>query len=547
MTTHQNPYNVGLDKTPANYAALTPLDFIAWSARVCPNRVAVIHGERRFTWAETYARSRRLASVLVDMGISSGDTVATLLSNTPEMYEAHFGIPMTGGVINALNTRLDARAIAFMLGHGEAKVLLVDREFSSVAADALALMELPPTIIGVDDPVYDGDGTLLGIEYEALLSRGDPNYDWQPPSDEWNAIALGYTSGTTRDPKGVVTHHRGAHLNAIGNALAWNMGRYPIYLWTLPMFHCNGWCFPWTIAAQSGTNVCLRKVEPAAMFRLMKEHHVTHYCGAPIVHNTLVSAPAELRAGLTHQMHAMVAGASPPATMIEGLERMNIELTHTYGLTEVYGPSAACTKQEEWNELHPDEIAMLNGRQGVPYVLQGDATVLDPERMERVPHDGETMGEIMFRGNIVMKGYLKNPTATQKAFAGGWFHSGDLAVMHADGYMKIKDRAKDLIISGGENISSLEVEEVLFRHPSVFAALVVAQPDEKWGETPVAFVELRPNMTATEDEIIAHCYNALAHFKAPKNVVFGPLPRTSTGKVQKFILREKAKSAEAIV
>ena len=364
MTTHQNPYNVGLDKTPANYAALTPLDFIAWSARVCPNRVAVIHGERRFTWAETYARSRRLASVLVDMGISSGDTVATLLSNTPEMYEAHFGIPMTGGVINALNTRLDARAIAFMLGHGEAKVLLVDREFSSVAADALALMELPPTIIGVDDPVYDGDGTLLGIEYEALLSRGDPNYDWQPPSDEWNAIALGYTSGTTGDPKGVVTHHRGAHLNAIGNALAWNMGRYPIYLWTLPMFHCNGWCFPWTIAAQSGTNVCLRKVEPAAMFRLMKEHHVTHYCGAPIVHNTLVSAPAELRAGLTHQMHAMVAGASPPATMIEGLERMNIELTHTYGLTEVYGPSAACTKQEEWNELHPDEIAMLNGRQG---------------------------------------------------------------------------------------------------------------------------------------------------------------------------------------
>ena len=547
MTTHPNPYAIGLDKNPANYTPLTPIDFIAWSARVCPSRVAVIHGERRFTWAETYARSRRLASALVGMGITVGDTVAALLSNTPEHYEAHFGVPMTGAVLNALNTRLDARAIAFMLEHGEAKVLLVDREFSALAAAALGMIDRRPVVIGVDDPVYDGEGELLGVEYETFLSRGDPEYAWQPPSDEWNAIALSYTSGTTGDPKGVVTHHRGAYLNAIGNVLAWNMQRYPVYLWTLPMFHCNGWCFPWSIAAQSGTNVCLRKVEPAAIFRLMKEHRVTHYCGAPVVHNTLVSAPAELRDGLTHHIYAMVAGASPPSSMIEGLERINIELTHTYGLTEVYGPSAACTKQEEWEALSPNECAIRNGRQGVPYVLQGDAAVLDPQRMERVPADGETMGEIMFRGNIVMKGYLKNPAATQKAFAGGWFHSGDLAVTHADGYMKIKDRAKDIIISGGENISSLEVEEVLFRHPGVFAAAVVAQPHEKWGETPIAFVELRPGQSVSEDELVAHCYEQLAHYKAPKTIVFGPLPRTSTGKVQKFVLRERAKSVEAIV
>ena len=543
----RNPYDVGLDKNPANYASLTPIDFIAWSARVCPNRVAVIHGERRFTWAETYARARRLASALAGLGITVGDTVAGLLSNTPEHYEAHFGVPMSGAVLNALNTRLDARAIAFMLDHGEAKVLLVDREFSAVATAALGMVERQPIVIGVDDPVYDGDGDLLGMEYETFLSHGDPEYVWLPPSDEWNAIALSYTSGTTGDPKGVVTHHRGAYLNAIGNVLAWNMQRYPVYLWTLPMFHCNGWCFPWSIAAQSGTNVCLRKVEPAAIFRLMKEHKVTHYCGAPVVHNTLVSAPAELREGLTHHIHAMVAGASPAASLIEGLERINIELTHTYGLTEVYGPSAACTKQEEWESLDPDESAKRNGRQGVPYVLQGDAAVLDPERMERVPADGETMGEIMFRGNIVMKGYLKNKPSTDAAFAGGWFHSGDLGVMHPDGYIQLKDRSKDIIISGGENISSLEVEEALFRHPGVFAAAVVAQPHEKWGETPIAFVELRPGKSVSEDELIAHCYEQLAHFKAPKTIVFGPLPRTSTGKVQKFILRERAKSVEAIV
>jgi len=547
MITHPNPYDVGLDKNPANYASLTPLTFIAWSARVCPDRVAVIHGERRFSWADTYARARRLASSLVRAGVGVGDTVATLLSNTPELYEAHFGVPMTGGVINTLNTRLDARAIAFMLEHGEAKVLIVDREFSALATSALGMVDRYPLVIGVDDPDYDGDGTLLGVEYETFLSRGDPEYAWQEPSDEWNAIALNYTSGTTGDPKGVVSHHRGAHLNAVANVLAWNMQRYPVYLWTLPMFHCNGWCFPWTMAAQTGTNVCLRKVDVATIFRLMKEHGVTHYCGAPVVHSSLLAAPEHLRTGLTHRIHAMVAGASPPSSMIEGLERINIELTHTYGLTEVYGPSAACTKQEEWEALDPNDNALRNGRQGVPYVLQGDAAVLDPERMERVPADGETMGEIMFRGNIVMKGYLKNPAATARAFAGGWFHSGDLAVTHADGYMKIKDRAKDIIISGGENISSLEVEEALFRHPAVFAAAVVAQPHEKWGETPVAFVELKPDSSVTDHALIDHCYERLARFKVPKTIVFGPLPRTSTGKVQKFVLRERVRSVEAIV
>ena len=542
-----NPYDIGLGKNPANYAPLTPLGFIAWSARVCPNRVAVIHGARRFTWADTYERARRLASALANRNVGVGDTVATLLANTPEMYEAHFGVPMTGAVLNTLNTRLDASAIAFMLQHADAKVLLVDREFSDLAARALALIERRPFVIDVDDPDYDGEGERRGaVEYEEFLSGGDPEYAWQPPSDEWNAISLNYTSGTTGNPKGVVYHHRGAYLNAIANILAWNMPRYPVYLWTLPMFHCNGWCFPWTVASQSGTNVCLRKVDAAKIFELIREHRVTHYCGAPIVHNTLLAAPPELREGITHLVHAMVAGASPPASTIEALERINIELTHTYGLTEVYGPATVCAKQEEWTALEPNERAVLNGRQGVPYVLEGDAAVLDPERMEPVRADGETMGEIMFRGNIVMKGYLKNPTATAQAFAGGWFHSGDLAVTHPDGYMKIKDRSKDIIISGGENISSLEVEDALHRHPAVFAAAVVAQPHGKWGETPCAFVELKPGAVVTEPELIEHCRRLLAHFKVPTSVVFGPLPKTSTGKIQKFVLRERVKSAEAI-
>ena len=477
-----NPYDIGLGKNPANYAPLTPIAFVAWSARVCPNRVAVIHGARRYTWAETYARACRLASALASRAVGLGDTVAALLANTPEMYEAHFGVPMTGAVLNAINTRLDAATIAFMLQHGDAKVLLVDREFSGVVAKALAMVERRPFVIDVDDPVYEGEGERLGdVEYEEFLSGGDPAYAWQPPSDEWNAISLNYTSGTTGNPKGVVYHHRGAYLNAIANILAWNMPRYPVYLWTLPMFHCNGWCFPWTIAAQSGTNVCLRKVDAAKIFQLIRDHQVTHYCGAPIVHMTLLAAPPVLREGITHLVHAMAAGSSPPAATIEALERIKIELTHTYGLTEVYGPATACTKQEEWEALDPNERAVLNGRQGVPYLLEGDAAVLDPERMVPVPADGKTIGEIMFCGNIVMKGYLKNPTATAKAFAGGWFHSGDLAVTHPDGYMKIKDRAKDIIISGGENISSLEVEDALHRHPAVFAAAVVAQPHEKWG------------------------------------------------------------------
>jgi fatty-acyl-CoA synthase len=547
MTDRLNPYDAGLDKNPANYAALTPLSFIDWSARVYPNRIAVIHGEGRFTWAETYARARRLASALAARGVTVGDTVAVLLANTPEMYEAHFGVPMTGAVLNTLNTRLDARTIAFMLEHGEARVLIVDREFSTLAAAALDMIEHRPLVIDVDDPLYDGAGERVGTEYETFLSVGDPEYAWQPPSDEWNAVSLNYTSGTTGNPKGVVYHHRGAYLNAIGNILAWGMPRHPVYLWTLPMFHCNGWCFPWTVAAQSGTNVCLRKVDAAQIFGLMREHRVTHYCGAPIVHNTLLAARPELRAGITHRIHAMVAGASPSPSMIEGLERINVELTHTYGLTEVYGPVMVCAKHEEWESLEPNARAVLNGRQGVPYMLEEDAAVLDPEGMERTPADGETMGEIMFRGNIVMKGYLKNPAATAQAFAGGWFHSGDLAVTHPDGYMKVKDRAKDIIISGGENISSLEVEDVLHRHPAVFAAAVVAQPHEKWGETPCAFVELKPDATATDAELIAHCSQWLARFKVPKTIVFGPLPRTSTGKVQKFILRGQARSAEAIV
>ena len=547
MTVHPNPYDVGLDKNPANYTPLTPLSFIAWTARVCPARLAVVHGERRFTWAETYARARRLASVLAARGIGVGDTVAALLPNTPEMYEAHFGVPMAGAVLNTLNTRLDAAAIAFMLEHGEAKVLLVDREFSPLAAKALDMVSQRPLVIDVDDPSYDGPGERLGAsEYEVFLSGGDPEYAWEPPSDEWNAISLNYTSGTTGNPKGVVYHHRGAYLNAVANILAWGMARYPVYLWTLPMFHCNGWCFPWSVAAQSGTNVCLRKVDAATIFQLMRDHRVTHYCGAPIVHNTLLAAPASLREGISHRVHAMVAGASPPASTIEALERLDIELTHTYGLTEVYGPATVCAKQSEWEALGPNERAVLNGRQGVPYVLEGDAAVLDPDTMQRVPADGEAMGEIMFRGNIVMKGYLKNPSATAQAFAGGWFHSGDLAVTQPDGYMKVKDRAKDIIISGGENISSLEVEDALHRHPAVFAAAVVAEPNEKWGETPCAFVELKPNASVTEAELIDHCRNLLAHFKAPRRVVFGPLPKTSTGKIQKFVLRGQVKSAGAI-
>jgi fatty-acyl-CoA synthase len=542
-----NPFEIDLDKNPANYAPLTPLGFIERAAYVYPERVAVIHGARRFTWAETYARCRRLASALTRQGVSAGDAVAAMLANTPEMYECHFGVSMAGAVLNTLNTRLDADAIAFMLEHGGAKILIADREFSGTVEKALASIKSKPFVIDVDDPEYVGPGRRIGSgEYEHFIASGDPGYEWAPPGDEWNAISLNYTSGTTGNPKGVVYHHRGAYLNAICNIVTWGMPHHAVYLWTLPMFHCNGWCFPWTMAANAGTNVCLRKVDARSIFSAIRAHRVTHYCGAPIIHSTLINADPKLREGITHKVHAMVAAAAPPAAMIEGMERIGWDLTHVYGLTEVYGPATVCAKHEEWGELDIGKRTEKNGRQGVRYLMEEGLTVMDPATMQRVPADGETMGEIMFRGNITMKGYLKNAKATHEAFSGGWFHSGDLAVMQPDGYVKIKDRSKDIIISGGENISSLEVEDVLYRHPDVLAAAVVAKPDSKWGETPCAFVELKPDAKVTEKELIEHCRAHLARFKAPRAVVFGALPKTSTGKIQKFVLRQQAKSVEAI-
>ena len=540
-------YDVGLDRGEANFSPLSPVSFLEWSASVYPNRTAVIHGARQFTWRETYQRSRRLASALVRAGIGRGDTVAVMLTNTPEMYECHFGVPMTGAVINTMNVRLDAATIAFMLDHGEARVLITDREFSPTVRAALGQCAAKPLIIDVLDPEYAGPGDRIGeADYEGFLAGGDPEFAWLPPGDEWDAISLNYTSGTTGNPKGVVYHHRGAHLNAINHVLMWGMPRHPVFLWTVPMYHCNGWCFPWTIAALAGTNVCLRKVDAEAIFGLIKAHRVSHFCGAPIVHNTLLGAPEALWAGIDQRLHAFVAGAPPPIATLEAMERRGVELTHVYGLTEVYGPATVCAKQDEWDQLDVKERAAKNGRQGVRYLLEAGVDVLDPDTMQPVPRDGETMGEIMFRGNITMKGYLKNPTATAEALKDGWFHSGDLAVMHPDGYIKIKDRGKDIIISGGENISSIEVEDALYHHPAVFAAAVVAAPDPKWGETPRAFVELKPGATATEEELIAHCRARSAHFKAPKSVVFGALPKTSTGKIQKFVLRLQAKSASAI-
>ncbi len=547
MSATQNPYEQDLDKNPANYAPLTPLSFIERAAYVYPDGVSVVHGERRYTWKETYARARRLGSALARRGIGPGDTVAAMLANTPEMYEAHFGVPMTGAVLNTLNTRLDAEAIAFMLAHGGAKALLVDKEFSATIEAALAKLGRPLEVIDVEDALYEGPGKRLGrASYEALLAEGDPDWKWLWPADEWQAISLNYTSGTTGNPKGVVYHHRGAYLNGVGNILVWGMPQHSVYLWTLPMFHCNGWCFPWTMAANAGTSVCLRKVEAEKIFGLIRQHRVTHYCGAPIVHQTLINAPDALKRGIDWKVNAMVAGAAPPATVIEGMEKMGFSITHVYGLTETYGPATVCAKQPEWQSLPLDEQVRLNGRQGVRYTVEEGLTVMDPETMQPVPADGETMGEIMFRGNITMKGYLKNSKASAEAFAAGWFHSGDLAVMQPDGYIKIKDRSKDIIISGGENISSLEVEDVLYRHPAVLAAAVVAMPDAKWGETPCAFVELKPGAKASDKEIVEFCRERMAKFKAPRAVVFGELPKTSTGKIQKFVLRQHAKSASAI-
>jgi fatty-acyl-CoA synthase len=539
-------YVTGLDANPANYAPLTPLVFLDWSADVYPDHTAVVHGARRLSWAQTRERCRRLASALTARGVGRGDTVSVVAANTPEMVEAHFGIPMTGAVLNTINTRLDAATIAFILDHAHARVLIADREFSPAVSAALRQCETSPLVIGIDDPEYDGPGDRLGeLDYEALLSEGTPEFQRAEPADEWQAISLNYTSGTTGNPKGVVYHHRGAHLNAVGNILTWGMPRHAVYLWTLPMFHCNGWCFPWSVAANAGTNVCLRKVDAAEIFGLMRSEGVTHYCGAPVVHNLLINAPDELREGIG-RVSAMVAGAAPPAAMIEGMERLGFELTHVYGLTETYGPAAVCAKHASWNDLDAAARARRNGRQGVRYQLQDGMTVVDPKTGAGVPADGETIGEIVFRGNITMKGYLKNPVATHEVFDGGWFHSGDLAVLEPDGYVKIKDRAKDVIISGGENISSLEVEDVLYRHPAVAMAGVVAQPDPKWGETPRAYVELKPGAHASEAELIEHCRANLAHFKAPKSVVFGPLPKTSTGKIQKHVLREDARSAAAV-
>ncbi|HTS84574.1 MAG TPA: acyl-CoA synthetase [Usitatibacter sp.] len=541
-----NPYEHGLERNAANYAALTPVSFLAKAAYVYPDRVAVVHGNLRRTWRETYERSRRLASALARRGVKRGETVAAMLPNVPAMVELHFGPAMIGAVLNTLNTRLDAEAIAFMLDHGEAKVLVTDPEFSGVVEKALALCRKRPLVVDVDDALF-GEGRRVGeIEYEALLAEGDPAFAWSPPPDEWDAIALNYTSGTTGNPKGVVYHYRGAYLNALNNILDWSMPKHPVYLWTLPMFHCNGWCFNWTIAAAAGTNVCLRRVEARAILDAIREHRVTHYCGAPIVHSMLINAPAEWRKGIDHEVHCLVAAAPPPAAVIQGMANIGFDITHVYGLTETYGPAAVCAKHTEWGELPLEEQVRLNGRQGVAYLLEEGMDVMDPESMRSVPRDGETMGEIMFRGNITMKGYLKNPDASAEAFRGGWFHTGDLAVMQPDGYVKIKDRSKDVIISGGENISSQEVEDVLHGHPAVMLAAVVAQPDPKWGETPCAFIELKEGASASVEEIIEYCRARMARFKAPKSVVFGPLPRTSTGKIQKFLLREKARSTSAI-
>ncbi|WP_193370444.1 acyl-CoA synthetase [Pelagibius marinus] len=539
MTT---PYDTGLDRNSANYVPLSPLSMLRRTARVYPERTAVIHGKVRRSWAETETRCRRLASALVRRGIGLGDTVAIMAPNIPEFVEAHFGVPMAGAVLNSLNIRLDAEALAFTLRHGEAKVVLTDREFSGVIAAALAQLEERPLVIDIDDPQGAG-GELIGdTDYEAFLEEGDPDFAYGPPADEWQAIALNYTSGTTGDPKGVVYSHRGAYLNAISNAVDWAMPHFPVYLWTLPMFHCNGWCFPWTVTAKAGTHVCLRKPEASAIFQAIREHGVTHLCGAPIIMSMMVNAAESERRAIGQGISMMTAGAAPPAAVIEKMEAMGIEVIHVYGLTEVYGPCVVCAWKPKWDALPVAERAARKARQGVPYTMQEDLTVMDPDSLQPVPADGKTIGEIMIRGNIVMRGYLKNPRTTTASFGGGWFHSGDLGVMHPDGYIEIKDRSKDIIISGGENISSIEVEAALYKHPSVAAAAVVAKPDEKWGETPCAFVELRPGIAAEEGEIIAFCRERLAHFKCPRQVVFVELPKTSTGKIQKFRLREMAKA-----
>jgi fatty-acyl-CoA synthase len=534
-------YATDLDKNAANYSPLSPLTFIERAAAVYPARLAQIYGDKRYSWAQTYRRCRQFASALQRHGVQADDTVALMLPNIPAMFEAHYAVPMAGAVILGLNIRLDADAIAFQLQHGGARILFTDREFSATVQAALAQLDEKPLVVDVDDPAFTGGEFIGEMEYEDFLAQGDPEFSWQLPADEWQAIALGYTSGTTGDPKGVVTHHRGAHLNAVSNALAWNMGANPVYLWTLPMFHCNGWCFPWTIAALNGTSVCLRAVRADDIFDSIKQHRVTHLCGAPIVLSLMANASADMQAGIDHQVNIMTAAAPPPPAILEAMARLDFKVTHAYGLTEVYGPAVVCAWHEEWDELPITEQAEMKSRQGVRYPMLEELVVADPETMRPVPRDGETIGEIMFRGNIVMKGYLKNPTASQQAFAGGYFHSGDLAVCHPDGYIEIRDRSKDIIISGGENISSIEIEKTLYRHPAILEAAVAAMPDEKWGETPCAFVTLHEDAAVSEQEIIDFCRDNMARFKAPRKVVFGSLPKTSTGKIQKFELRTRAR------
>ena len=546
-----NIYEQHLDRLPANYAALSPVSFVERSAEVFADLPAVIHGGRRHTWAQVRERSARLAAALRALGVGRGSTVSVMLPNTPEMVEAHYAIPALNAVINTLNTRLDAPLLAWQMNHCEAAVVITDREFAPLMGEALRILKAEhgrsPVVIDVCDSEYSGPGERLGAhEYEALLAAHAPLATLEGPRDEWDAIAVSYTSGTTGDPKGVVTHHRGAYLNAVCNAATWTMPHFPKYLWTLPMFHCNGWCFPWTIAMLGGTHVCLRRVEAQSILAAMREHGVDHYCAAPIVHNLIIAAPETMREGIRQKVRGMVAGAAPPAAMIEGMAKIGFDITHVYGLTEVYGPAAVAVKRDGWAQENLSEQTRLNGRQGVRYMLQEGMTVLDPETLAVTPADGQTMGEIMFRGNIVMKGYLKNPASTAKAFAGGWFHTGDLAVMEPDRYVKIKDRSKDIIISGGENISSIEVEDALYRHAAVMACAVVARPHEKWGETPLAYVELKPGASVTAEELIAHCKSLLAGYKVPREIRFEPIPKTSTGKIQKFQLRERAKSASAI-
>lgn len=538
-----NIYEQHLEQNAANYEALSPLTFLERSASIYPDKLAVVHGEVRRTWAETYERCRRLASALVKEGIKPGDTVSMMCPNLPEHFEAHFGVPMAGAVLNSINTRLDAPAVAFIIKHAETKILFTEREMNAVVSKALDLLDTKPLVIDIDDPTFQ-EGKLLGsMTYEKFIEEGDPEFAWQGPANEWDAISLNYTSGTTGDPKGVVYHHRGAYLNAVSNALSWQMPYHATYLWTLPMFHCNGWCFPWTMAVIAGVSVCLRHVRAQKIVELIINEKVDHLCGAPIVLSMIGNAPASVKAGITHQVKVMTAGAPPPAAVIQTMEEMNFDVTQVYGLTETYGPCVVSAWKDEWNDKSIEERARLKARQGVRAPMQEGLMVADPATLEPVEKDGQTIGEIFMRGNIVMKGYLKNAPTTDSSFSGGWFHSGDLAVWHPDGYVEIKDRSKDIIISGGENISSIEVEDVLYKHPKIQDAAVVAKPDEKWGEVPCAFIKLADETTMTVEEVIQYCRENMAHFKVPKRVVFVDLPRTSTGKVQKFILRQWAREA----